>query len=47
MNNNKPDSTETERIVMADLLPWSDLEKVDACHAYLINDDKILSSLLI
>ena len=45
-NNNKVDSTETARIVVADLISWSDLEKVHEHHAFLINDDKILLSLL-
>ena len=37
MNNNKVDSIETGRIVIANSLTWSDLEKI------LINVDKMLS----
>ena len=45
-NNNKVDSIETSRIVIAHLLRYGDLEKCIVQHAFLINDDKILSSLL-
>ena len=44
-NNNKVDAIETGCIVIALLLPWSDLEKCMYC-AFLINDDNVLSSLL-
>ena len=43
--NNKVDAIETGCIVIAHLLPWSDLEKCMYC-AFLINDDNVLSSLL-
>ena len=43
-NNNKVDSSETGRIVNAHLLPW--FRKMHECHDFVINDDKILSSLL-
>ena len=46
MNNNKVDSTETLRIVIADFLPWSGLQKRMYTTLFLINDNKILSSLL-
>ena len=45
-NNNNVDSIETGRIVIANLLPWSGWEKCMYTGAFLINDDKILSSLL-
>ena len=44
--NNKVDSIETECVVIDDLFPWSDLEKWMCHHAFLINEAKILSSLL-
>ena len=46
MNNNKVDTTEIWCIVIADFLPWSDLEKCIYTTLFLINDNKILSSLL-
>ena len=45
MNNNKVDTTEIWCIVIADFLPWSDLEKCIYTTFFLINDNKILSSL--
>ena len=43
-NNSKVDSIETGRIVIADLLPWSNLES--AYTPCFFNYDRILSSLL-
>ena len=47
-NNNKVNSIETGRIVIVHLLPWTDFTdwKVRVHHDFLINDDKMLSSLL-
>ena len=45
-NNNKVDPIETGRIVITHLLLRSDLETCMLHHDFLINDDKILSSLL-
>ena len=44
-NNDKVNSIDTERIVIAHLLPRSDLEKCTYTTIFFINEDKILSSL--
>ena len=46
-NNNKVDFIETGLIAIVDLLSWRNLENVYIHHAFWINDNKILSSLLI